>query len=464
MNCRRRHSAAETKRLCPRCDRLGFIRVETGWCGNCSRPGPSPKPPRPCSACGRHVRRLNLGLCGRCWQRHPDRARNQAERLADSLDDAPWWLADFGEFAAQRHCMGRACTTISAVGHLLTDGNPTHPQQLLERSRRSGRSAGVVARTLEEFFVERDLAFGLDQKARLAAGRRQRRIDAAPEPLRPTIQSFAEHLIASQQRAQRAGTHPRADSTIETALAAVRDLAVFLVDHRSKTDWATVQPADIEAFLNDQPNNRRRRLSDSRRFFRWAKHAKVVLVDPTTNIKVQPRAGFSGATLSINEQRQLFARWTSGKTHPHEAVVGMLALLHAFSNAELRNLHIADIDAAAQTLRVEGRPHPTPMDPASLAAIQRCVDQHASLATQNPHLIVTKITATRTSPASSAYLTHILNPADVTIKRLRSTRLIDLIISLDPKLVAEALGMNAEGLLDYLADAVDNGRLEPANL
>ena len=47
---------------------------------------------------------------------------------------------------------------------------------------------------------------------------------------------------------------------------------------------------------------------------------------------------------------------------------------------------------------------------------------------------------------------------------MRPTRLVDLVISLDPKLIAEALGMKAEGLLDYLADTVDGNRLEQANL
>lgn len=50
------------------------------------------------------------------------------------------------------------------------------------------------------------------------------------------------------------------------------------------------------------------------------------------------------------------------------------------------------------------------------------------------------------------------------VKTLRSTRLVDLLISLDPKLVAEALGTNADGLLDYLADGVDPDPLHATNL
>jgi integrase len=404
-------------------------------------------------------------LCNRCWQRHPDRARNQADNLAASLDDPPWWLGIFAEFAAERFAMGRACGLITGLGGLLTDGGPTHPQALLERARWTGRSTGPLARTLDDFFVSHQLAFGLDQDARLAAGRRQHRVDAAPEPLRLTVRLFCEHMMRSRERALRAGTHPRADSTIEGTLGIVRDLAIFLVDERAKPDWATVQAGDIEVFLNTQPSNRRRRVTALRQFFRWARRTKTVLVDPTTDITLTPRRGFTGDTLTVTEQRRLFRRWTTGDdVHPHEAAVGLLALLHALSLGEIQSLHATDVDLDSHTLRVAGRPHPVPLDPATLTAVQECMTHRQAIGTPNPHLIVTKLTKPRMTPASSAYLTHRLDPASTRIRTLRSTRIIDLVITLDPKLVAETLGMNPDGLLDYLADHVDPDRLPDTNL
>lgn len=464
MTCRRRHEAAIAKRPCPRCDRPGFIRDETGWCGPCSAPKPSPLPPRPCAGCSRMVVRLSRGLCGRCWQRHPRRARDQADNLAVSLVAAPWWLGDFADFAADRHCMGRACVMVTAVGRLLTDGGTTHPQALLERARRPGRSAGALARTLEDFFVTHDMAFGLDQPARLAAGRRQRRVDGTPTSLRPAVAAFCDHLVRGRERALRAGTHQRADSTIESSVALVRDLARFLVGTRAKSDWATVQPADIEAFINAQPANRRRRLGACRQFFGWARRQRIVLVDPSQPLSLKPQRGFRGPTLSIGEQRRLFRRWTSGDAHPHEALVGLLALLHAFTNAELRSLRVTDIDSVRRSVRVDGRPHPVPLDPVSFDAVERCLAHREGLNTRNPHLIVTKVTKPRSTAASAPYLTHVLDAAGVRTKTLRSTRLVDLVISLDPKLVAEALGMNAGGVLNYLADDVDTSRLADTNL
>jgi len=379
-------------------------------------------------------------------------------------DDAPEWLVRFAEFAAERHCVDRACLMVSAVGVLAADGGSCHPQALLERSRRPGRSAGTLARTLEQFLVAEGLAFGLDQEAHLARGRRQRRVDAVPEPLRPAVAAFADQLVRSQERARRAGTRPRADSTIEQVISIVRDLARFLHAERFKGEWSTVDASDIDAFLQGQLGNRARRLGVSRQFFRWARKSKLVLVDPTRDSSGGQRRGFIGETLTIGDQRRLFRRWTTDPdVHPHEALVGVLALLHAASNVESRSLLVDDVDLTRSTLRIGRRVHPVPLDPVSEAAMRRCLAHRDALGTHNPHIIVTTQTKTRETPASPAYVTHVLEAAEVSPKRLRSTRIVDLVAALDLKVVSEALGLKAEGLVDYLADHVDSDRLTAAN-
>jgi integrase len=406
-------------------------------------------------------RKKGPGLCKRCWTNHPSRPVTQAANLAERLVDPPEWLIEFAEFAVERHCVARACLMLSAVGRLLSDGGSRHPQALLDRSRMPGRSAGALARTLEEFFVGRRLALGLDQEGHLAAGRRRRRVDGSPEPLRPVVAAFADHLVHSRERARRTGTLQRADSTIEGSIAMVRDLARFLVSERHKCDWSTVEVSDVEAFLEYQPRNKRRRLSASRQFFAWARKAKIVLVDPTRSLPPVRSRVLAGDTLTVAEQRRLFRRWSSAgdDVHPHEAFVGIMALLHATSSSELRQLRLDDLDERRYSIRLGGRPHRVPLDPASAAALERCLRHRESLATLNPHVIVTKVTKPRPTPASVAYMSHVLDPAGTVIKRLRSTRLLDMILSLDPKIVAEALGMNAGGLVSYLADSVDAGRL-----
>lgn len=380
------------------------------------------------------------------------------DTLISSLDTPPIWLGEFGVHLAGRHCPARACRMITELARLLADGSP-HPQALLERARRPGRSAGTLARTLEDFFVARGMALPLDQAQRLAAGRRQRRLDQIPAPLRPAVAGFAETCLRAQGRARRAGTRPRSDSTIETHLAITRDLARF-VSAKGRYDWATVDAGDIEEFLAGRPAYRKSRLIALRHFFAWARAHHVILINPARDIAAREPRGFRGTTLDLPAQRELFRRWTADPgVHPHEAMVGLLALLHGATSQELRGLTISDIDPASRSARLGHRPHPTPLDPASWQALQRCLSHRGSLTAANPHVLVTKQTKSTTAPPSAYYLSHILDAAGVRPRLLRSTRLVDLIASLDPKLVAAAFGMRPEGVLHYLAGHVDDSRL-----
>ena len=462
--CHHRRALEQAKRPCPRCGKPGFLREQTGWCGSCSRPGPPKDPPRVCAECGQLRRHCGLGLCGRCWQKNPQRAPVAATGQAARLDDPPAWLADFAAFAAAGFAPSRAAGLVGKLGGLLADGGSRHPQALLDRAQRlgRGRSPGTLAKTLEAFFTARGMAMPADQAERQAAGRRQRRIDAVPGPLRPAAAAFAGSCLKARERARRAGTRPRADSTIEDRLAAVRDLAVFLASRRGKTDWATADVHDIEAFLGTRPRNRKSTLTGLRQFFAWARAAKLILADPTRGLTAREPRGFRGPVAPLDLQRQLFHRWTAADgVHPHEALTGLLALLHGATCAELRALTVTGIDEPARAIQLGRRPAPTPMDPASWAALRDCLDHRVRLGTANPHVLVTKQTKSTREPASAYYLSHVLDPAGVRPRLLRSTRLAELVTTMDPKLVSAAFGMRPEGVLIYLADHVDAGRLKP---
>ena len=429
----------------------------------CSRCHRRAEPSRTCRACGKLTVIVGYGLCDNCWQQDPARLAGQAGRLAARLDDPPAWLAGFAAHAAARHCVGRTSLMISRLGLLLAETGTATPQAILEQATRPGRSAGTLARALEDFFTDAGLAFPADHAARREAARRQRRIQEIPEPLRPAVARYAAALTTAQQRARRAGTRPRADRTLADDLAVLRDLALFLADGQGKTDWATVQAADLEAFLAVRPASRARRLTTIRSFFRWARASRLVLANPAAGIRTGRPRGYHPRTLAVTEQRRLFRRWTTDPAvHPHEALTGLLALLHAAPSQDLRNLEVTDIDATARTIRLGRRPHPVPLDPASWHALQRCLEHREQLATRNPHVIVTTHTRTRRTAASDQYLVRVLDPAGIGTRTLRATRLVDLVASLDPKLVCEALGMDPAGVLPYAADQVQDIRL--ANL
>lgn len=381
--------------------------------------------------------------------------------LAARLGDPPSWLGEFAAYLTARHCVGRCCEMITSLGRLLVDEHPNHPSAVLERARQPGRSMGSLARGLEEFFTDRKLALPTDQAQRLAAGRRQRRVDAVPAPLRPAAADFCASMLRARERARRAGTLPRADGTIESALAAVRDFADFLITQRSKDDWALVDVGDLEAFLAARPRMRARHLSVLRQFFAFARTHHLVLADPTRGVPSQRERAFSGRTITLDEQRALFRRWTTDPgVHPHEALLGVFALLHGAASRELRLLQVDDVEATTRSVRLGQRPYPVPLDPASWTVLRRCMTHREQLRTDNPHVIVTRGTKALRTPASTAYLSHVLDPADIAAHRLRVTRLADLVNTMDPKLVAASFGMNPEGVLIYLADHVDKLRLD----
>jgi hypothetical protein len=91
--------------------------------------------------------------------------------------------------------------------------------------------------------------------------------------------------------------------------------------------------------------------------------------------------------------------------------------------------------------------------------VQRCLAHRDGQRTADPHVIVTKGTRAGRAAASAAYISHVLDPCGVPPRMLRCTRLADLVTTMDPKLVAAAFGMNPEGVMIYLADHVDAGRL-----
>jgi hypothetical protein len=97
-----------------------------------------------------------------------------------------------------------------------------------------------------------------------------------------------------------------------------------------------------------------------------------------------------------------------------------------------------------------------PLDPVSWAVVMRCLSHRRSQHSRNPHVIVTKVTRTGREPASAAYLSHACGLAPRTV---RSTRLVDLVNTMDPKLAAVAFGMDPEAAIIYLADHVGPTRL-----
>lgn len=219
---------------------------------------------------------------------------------------------------------------------------------------------------------------------------------------------------------------------------------------------------DVEAFLARKHQRDGWELTTLRQFFRWARRRRLVLVDPTKGMLVAAQPRFIGAALGIDEQRRLFRRWTaqSDEVHPYEALVGLLALVHGASRTELASLVLDDIDRPRHAVRFGNRPHSVVLDPDSWDALERAVAHRGRMRTVNPHLLVTRKSACRSTPAPGQFVSIVLEPSGVTMRDLRSTRLSRLVSAYDPMLVAASFGMTPKAATYYLGDCVDRERLE----
>ncbi len=405
------------------------------------------------------------GLCNACYQRDPLIVGVWVQGARGRLGErCPAWFGAFADWLLERSAPAVCLRHLRRVEGALHAGvdRPAALIAAVSDGGRSGRSPGDAARLLEAFLVASGLAIASDERGRLAHGRRARRIARCPPPLRPAAERYLAWLLSGRERARRIGEQPLKDHTIEQRLAVLAQLTVHL-EQQNIDDWATCSRAHIEEFLATG-GDRGFRLAALRDFFRFAHKERICLTDPTAGLAHRPARGFRGRTLTRADQARLLHRWAAGHCHPHEALVGLLALLHGASVSELRPLTINNINTTTRTLRLGRRPHPVPLDPLSFAALQRCLDHRNQLGTENPHVLVTRGTRAHRTPASQHYLSHVLDAAGVSPSLLRQTRLAELTHRLDPRLVAAAFGMTPQGALHYLIGAVETEAAAFANL
>ncbi|MGV9504789.1 integrase [Streptomyces tendae] len=359
----------------------------------------------------------------------------------------PSWWSDFAAHLAEHRHPIYAAGVVATTARLILTTSTSEPRTLLARARH-GQPELVGA--LTDFFRTHgplDPPPGLAD--RRAAARRARRIEATPAPLRSQVTGFAGFLLLQREQARQLGLRPNQLKTIEIRLDAVRDLAIRL-HAEGHTSWAGVTTAHLESFLALTPARRASRLAGLRQFFAYVHRAKVVLHNPADPVTAVQQRGFHGPTLTLAQQRTLYRRWaTSRDIHPHEAFIGLAALLHAATVTELRLLTDSGINFHHQSVQFPGRSAALPLDNATWTALERCREHRRGLDSDNPHLLVTRLTRTRLSPAGAAHIRDSLACLGLLPRILRSTRLLTLADELDIKVLTASLGMSYAGVAHY---------------
>ena len=191
-----------------------------------------PVPVITCARCGEQRRNARQGLCNRCSLADPDRPFRYAAVMAGRMAPLPAWWEDLTTFAAARHHPSGAIVILREAGRLLAADPAASPQQLLDRC---APASGTAGRALRGFFTSRGLALPDDEKQRRAAARRSRHLDAVPACLATAVAGFNRGQLEERERARRAGRGPLSDTTLESRLRILRDLAVHLASARPVT-------------------------------------------------------------------------------------------------------------------------------------------------------------------------------------------------------------------------------------
>jgi site-specific recombinase XerC len=431
--------------VCQDCGKIAPIQA----LGRCQRCYALSDAPAVCTKCGTDIRPAvpgRLHLCGHCHQARPERVHIWMSRRLESLPAqlADWLVPLADELAGLGH-WSSVNRHLLRIDRAASTHDVTTPKAVLAALRTTDSARATAVLTAE--FLARQGLVPNDTAARLLAWRQSHR-RRVPDPLRPAVDGYIDDLITQQRRAVLYGNPGLSDRTINNHLLFAVQLAHHVTAH-GITHWASVSASDIDTFLTA---NVSARLATARGFFAYARRRKLVLINPTSEVRRRQPTGYRGRLLTLDEQRELLRRWTSDGTDPRERVVGLLCLIHAASNTEVRHLKVTHINLDHDQIRLGRRLHPAPLDPLSADAIRACLAHRQQIDTNNPHLLITHHNRLHDQrPCSVSYPNTLTRRSGVTTQTLRQTRLADLAHRYDPRVVADMIGITKDAALHYLA-------------
>jgi hypothetical protein len=136
-------------------------------------------------------------------------------------------------------------------------------------------------------------------------------------------------------------------------------------------------------------------------------------------------------------------------THPRVALIGILSLIYACSVEELRYLKCNDFDFPY--LQIMNRTQKIKLPNRLSVIVERYVNWREQLVnkTNCEYFIVSSQSFKLNQPVSHRMFYQDLKPYDVNIRQLRATRLFDISLSGNVK-VLEGLGLSYEGIRPYI--------------
>jgi len=191
-------------------------------------------------------------------------------------------------------------------------------------------------------------------------------------------------------------------------------------------------------------------VSALRSLFTWAKKADVIFRNPAAGIKLGKRELAIWQPLDAGH----LADAVAAATTPQARVCVVLAAVHAARPGTIRALQLDDADLAGQRLRLAGKDRP--MGELTGKVLREWLEfRHRQWPhTANPHLLISKESALRHGPVSTAYLTS-LRGLPATLERLRiDCQLAEAMATgFDPLHLAAVFGISEQTAIRYAINA-----------
>ena len=278
---------------------------------------------------------------------------------------------------------------ITTLGGLLADEHPNHPQAVLERARRPGRSMGRWPGLWRTSSPTVGLAMPTDQAERLAAGRRQ-----TPDRRRSPADLRAGCRRASPASCCRPGNVPDGPGPARALTTPSRQrwrpsatwLGSWILNAASTTGHSSTCRTSRRSSPSAQ-GPRARRLTVLRPVLPIRPHPQRGARRPDARAVGQATPRVSRPDPPVDQQRDLFRRWTADPDGAPARGAGRASSPCCTAPPAPRSDCLRCQRHRRQrtaSIRLGERPHPVPLDPASWAALQRCLDHRARPAHRQP--------------------------------------------------------------------------------
>jgi len=194
-------------------------------------------------------------------------------------------------------------------------------------------------------------------------------------------------------------------------------------------------------------NKRRHTLSALRSLFRHSKKNGALFRDPTANIRI----GTNNYNVILPLTSKEIAESVNAASTPAARLTLILAAVHAARSKDIGELRLTDLDLGRRQLVIAGRARP--LDELTRQALLDWLDNRREHwpNTANPHLLINRRTAVKTSPVSRGWITRAFWGLDASLERLHADRQLEesLVHGPDPLHLAAVFGLHANTAIRY---------------